>query len=242
MKRLVLSMLITVFAANAFANIGSKSTLNLTEAGTKCLDCENKPNRTAQQLQEFSAILVAGGNVQELSDANREMHMAPRCEFVEGDDLGPWGEIIITEMRTHKQQYSDLYNGTADLERDCPMYPRLEDKDKELVWVMILNTMAFLESTCNESVEARGIKGRTAIGLLQLHKNHESRNGCPNGSGNEAETTLPCGLNMLNTQLGREGELFAERGETYWAVLREDQTKHKKIRTAIQKLAFCRAT
>ncbi|UOF02498.1 hypothetical protein [Bdellovibrio reynosensis] len=236
MRSILLIVLSIVVTIPGYANVHRTS---LTEANTSCVDCVNTQHKTVYQLQQLSHILVSGGNVQELSDANRELGLAPRCEFVQGNELGPWGEIIITEMRTNKSEYSNLYRGTQDLYDDCPRYPRLEDKDKELVWVMILNTMSHLESTCDENVEARGIKGRTAIGLLQLHKNAENRNGCTKGDGDEAETTLPCGLDMINSQLQREGELYGERGETYWAVLRGDQSKHNTIRKAIRKLEFC---
>lgn len=236
MKSILLAVLSFMMAVPSFANIHRTS---ITEANANCLDCVTTRHQTVQQLQTLSAILVAGGNVQELSDANKELGLAPRCEFAKGDDLGPWGEIIVTEMRTNKSEYTRLYNGTPDLEVDCPRYSRLEDKDKELVWVMILNTMSHLESTCNPTVEARGIKGRTAIGLLQLHKDNENRNGCSRGDGRSAERTLECGLDMLNSQLAREGELYGERGETYWAVLRGDQSKHNTIRKAIRKLEFC---
>ncbi|XGC81960.1 hypothetical protein ACES2L_05620 [Bdellovibrio bacteriovorus] len=239
MKSILLAMLSLTMAVPSFAKIHKQS---MTEANAACVNCANTEHKTVQQLQEFSAILVAGGNVQELSDANKEMGFAPRCEFAKGDDLGPWGEIIVTEMRTNKKEYSRLYQGTPDLEADCPRYSRLEDKDKELVWVMILNTMSHLESTCNPTVQARGIKGRTAIGLLQLHKDNENRNGCSRGDGRSAERTLECGLDMLESQLAREGELYGERGETYWAVLRGDQSKHNIIRKAIRKLEFCSAS
>ncbi|WII71511.1 hypothetical protein QJS83_13665 [Bdellovibrio sp. 22V] len=208
--------------------------------GSACIECSSSTNRTQQQLRELRDTVTADASVEDIFKINERMDFADKCEnFADGDNYGRWGKIIIDEM--HRSRYEELYKGAADLTAVCPAYPTLNDNSKELVWVMVLNAMAHLESSCDKTERAQGPNGRL-VGLLQLHDGREQvyAKNCRRGDGKTAEGTFRCGLSMLNQQLAKRDSLFSRN--SYWDVLRPQakSQKFKKVKAAISRLSVCK--
>ncbi|WP_291516442.1 hypothetical protein [Bdellovibrio sp. ArHS] len=206
-----------------------------------CVECSSSTqNMAAKQLRELRNTVTAQSTVEDLIDVTEVMTFADKCDnFVDEDGLGTWGQTIAQEM--HKDRYEYLYQGTPDLVAVCPAFNSLNDNGKEMVWVMIINTMVHLESSCAKSVTAKGPNG-TLKGLLQLHKGREQvyADGCRRGDADSPAATFRCGLAMLDKQLETQESLFSRK--SYWDVLRPQarSQKFKKVQRAISKIAFCK--
>lgn len=140
-------------------------------------------------------------------------------KFADEKGFGPWGHAVIDSLKRGNGEA--LLSGTNDLRRACPNYDNLGVEERSYVWVNILATMAFKESSCDPTAEIPGIrKGRYARGILQLHKDseHVYAEGCNRGDSRSPVKTLRCGISMLNDQIEKSGRLFFEK--TYWGVLR----------------------
>lgn len=212
----------------------------ITSAASDCVNCLNNKNSLAENVRLFRNTITANSSVNDILNTNESMNFADKCEdFVDEEGLGKWGKTIVQTL--HKNRYEALYDGTADLRAICPGYRSLNDRSKELVWVMILNAMVHLESSCDKTETAKGPNGRL-IGLLQLHRNREEvyAAGCSRGDGQNPARTFECGLSMLNKQLKNDEALFSRK--SYWDVLRPQarSQKYKKVKTAIQKLSICK--
>lgn len=212
------------------------------EATSPCYSCSTHTNSTAENLRSIRNTVAANLSVSELLKTNEVMNFAKKCDrFVSEKGLGEWGQTIVNELRNNSR-YSSFYSGTDDLHAVCPGYKDLENNSKELIWVMILNAMAHLESSCDETGTARATNGK-AIGLLQLDTDREykyAKEACIRGAGRRPHETFRCGLAMLNNQLTKHKALFST--ESYWSVLRakKGSTSFRKIQAAIQKLSVCK--
>lgn len=171
----------------------------------------------------------------------KDLDFSNRCDqFATEAGFGAWGRVIIEELV--RGEGDSLLRGTDDLRRACPNYDYLGVREKSYVWVKIIASMTFLESSCNpraglESV-VNGPNGRAA-GLLQLHKNKEHEYGpkCPKGASLSPSSTLKCAISMLDRQIEKTEALFSRA--TYWGVLRPQgdvvSTKRGKRRVVLAK-------
>lgn len=152
-----------------------------------------------------------------------------RCNsFADKRGLGHLGRVIVNELTNGQYEHvGNLLNGSDDLKRACPRYDTLNTYEKAHVYVMLLASMSFFESSCDATSglkrRVRGPNGALG-GLIQLHKGKEDvyAPNCPRGASNKPETTLTCGLSMLNKQLDRQAAIFSPR--SYWEVLRPKKT------------------
>ncbi len=171
----------------------------------------------------------------------KDLEFSDRCDqFATESGFGSWGRVIIEELV--RGEGDSLLRGTDDLRRACPNYDYLGVREKSYVWVKIIASMTFLESSCNpraglESV-VNGPNGRAA-GLLQLHKNKEHTYGanCSKGASLSPTATLKCAISMLDRQVEKTQALFSRA--TYWGVLRPQgdvvSTKRGKRRVVLAK-------
>lgn len=210
------------------------------EAGAVCYSCTSSTNVLTSHVRDLRNTVTAKASVNDIFNANETLNFADKCEnFVDEEGLGKWGNTIVQEM--HQTRYQALYQGTADLKAICPGFSSLNDNSKELVWVMILNAMVHLESSCDKTETARGPNGRL-VGLPQLHRNREEfyAPGCERGDGQNPSSTFRCGLSMLDRQLARDESLFSRK--SYWDVLRPQarSQKYRKVQAAVRKLSVCK--
>lgn len=199
-----------------------------------CDDCDLSMtlDPTKVSTREFSA--------EQISIIGDKMNWGDVCDnFASEEAFGKWGQIIMKELRSNANQA--LLNGSSDLSAICPKYSSFSLDDRLNLWVLIVNAIAFYESSCNSSITARGPNGRL-VGLLQLHSGKEDvyAPACKKGDGNTPAGTFRCGLSMLNTQLERGEPLFSRR--SYWDVLRPQarSQKYKQIKTAIKSYPACK--
>jgi hypothetical protein len=205
----------------------------------------------AELLKNLYEIEIADVNSMAIGRVNDKMDFATKCDnFATVEEMGTWGDLILNEMKTTR--YNELYRGAPDLLAACPNFNSAElgDDGREVVWVMIVNAMAHLESSCKVGVGAKGPNG-SLIGLLQLHDGKEDLYGkyCKKGDGKTAEGTFRCGLSMLEGQLSRDNSLFSRK--SYWDVLRpprpgrENENKNQKylkIKKALSNLSICKTS
>lgn len=232
MKFLILSILLCLHSLSGWASENTSR-----DGGDFCIECANKSPQDlgTQQLNDLWSITYQAGK--DIFQFNKLKGYGERCQnFADETGMGKWSTYIIDEMTPDR--YPDLYNGADDLNNLCPNYSNLNDDEKELVWVVVLNSMVLLESSCNASPPpAMGPKGR-AVGLLQLLKGDERGAGCNNGDGESVERTLRCGLTNLNKQLNHIKRLFTNKA--HWAVLRTNiDGKYKIIQSAIEQFGLC---
>ena len=152
-----------------------------------------------------------------------------RCSaFANEKGLGRLGQVVVNEMTNGQFEHvGNLLKGSDDLKRACPRYDTLNTNEKAHVYVMLLASMSFFESSCDPtSGLKRRVQGPNGAlgGLIQLHKGKENvyAPNCPRGASSKPETTLTCGLSMLNKQLERQDAIFSPR--SYWDVLRPKKT------------------
>ncbi|WP_374079242.1 hypothetical protein [Bdellovibrio bacteriovorus] len=236
MKHLLLTFALILSGSTAYTKAHQSSRVQ----GGTCLECSSTANRATEQLRNLRNTVTATASVEDIFNINEKMNFADKCEsFADDEGLGRWGTTIVNEL--HRERYEELYEGTSDLTAVCPGFKTLNDNGKELVWVMVINAMVHLESSCKKNETAQGPNG-TLIGLMQLHKGKEGRysQGCRNGDGNSPDTTFRCGLAMLNKQLKNDDALFSRK--SYWDVLRPQarSQKYKKVQAAVRKLSFCK--
>jgi hypothetical protein len=194
-------------------------------------------------LKNLYEVEVADASSSSLAKVNDLLGFADKCDsFATIKDMGQWGSLILNEMK--RTRYSDLYRGAPDLSAVCPNFNSagLGDDGREVVWVMIVNAMAHLESSCSLKAPAKGPNG-ALVGLLQLHNGAEQKYGkyCQKGDGKTAAGTFRCGLSMLEGQLSRDNSLFSRK--SYWDVLRPQakSQKYLKIKKALSNLSICKA-
>ncbi len=191
------------------------------EASSQTVDCQcTLPKQSVSR--ELKKIKLASNEIAKTALESSGL----RCESIikKQKNFKTWNAILTSE--TAKPHLSFIRTGSADLKNLCPNFDHMPLKEKNNVWISILNAMATLESTCNPSAEAEGPNGRLH-GILQLHTGQEKRysGGCQTGDAHSIDRSLKCGLSMLNDQLARGEPLFSRK--SYWDVLRP-QAKGKK--------------
>ncbi|KYG62411.1 hypothetical protein AZI86_16390 [Bdellovibrio bacteriovorus] len=194
----------------------------------------------AELLRNLYSVEVAGAGAESIGKVNDLMRFANKCDnFATLDDMGKWGQLILEELK--RNRYTELYRGAPDLTQSCPNFNSMNDDGREVVWVMVVNAMAHLESSCTLNIPAKGPNG-ALIGLLQLHNGAEQKYAkyCKKGDGKTAEGTFRCGLSMLEGQLSRDNSLFSRK--SYWDVLRPQakSQKYLKIQKALKNLSICK--
>lgn len=174
--------------------------------------------------------LEADSAAAQIKAVMKDLKFGKRCDrFATEKGFGIWGRTVVEEISTGHAPA--LIEGTEDLRKACPNYDYLGYKEKSYVWVKVLASMSFLESSCNPAANVPGIKSdRRAVGILQLHGGAEQKyaEDCKRGASRSPQETLRCGIQMLNDQLTRTSALFSR--ESYWGVLRPqgDLVKTKK--------------
>lgn len=157
--------------------------------------------------------------------------------------LGPVGQYISHTMLSNPSLFKPLFQG-ASLNNYCPQYSKMNEKQRAQVWVLIMTSMTFFESSCNPKVAAKGPNG-TAYGYFQLHKGYEDQydgttNVCKKGDAGDPYKASKCALGMMVKQFDRDsGELFSNR--SYWDVLRPNGSSQKArlIRKALYNSSLC---
>lgn len=229
MRFLILSVLISLHSITGAAQEDLSR-----DGGAYCVQCSSGSYSQDNSMMQYNTL----GNIAVqtglgIFGINKELGFADRCiDFADEVGLGKWGNFIVEEMTPDR--YPDLYNGSDDLSKLCPNYQNLNEK-KSLVWVVILNAMAHLESSCNPSETAKGPYS-TAKGLLQLPVGLEQEQapGCQKGDAQSTEKTLRCGLSILNKQLFDTRLLFED--DAHWEVLRENVYRRVRTKDGVKKI------
>lgn len=244
LAKLLIIPVVTLLAIHARANIRSGGyvtalTSKHTEAVAACPECKETPNKTAAALRDMRNALTDEATAEQISMISEKMNWADACDnFADEDEFGKWGEMIFAELK--KGSNDALLKGSDDLIRLCPGYRSLNIEGRQNVWVLIMNAMAFYESSCDKNSKAQGPNG-SLIGLLQLHRGKEQNYApsCKKGDGNTPQGTFRCALSMLNSQLERGENLFSRK--SYWDVLRPQARSKKfaKIQKAIKSFPLC---
>lgn len=211
---------------------------NPVEVAMPCFDCTDA-SYTSKVLQEEQQKIGTESMATQISEVSKKMRWGEACDkFTSDGEFGKWSGIIEQELV--RGENNALIQGSSDLRALCPGYDALDLEERQNVWVLIVNAMAFYESSCNQTSHAQGPNG-PLIGLLQLHRGDEDfyAPNCRRGDGNTPSGTFRCGLSMLNSQLMRQEPLFSTR--SYWDVLRPqgNSKKAQKIEQAIRSLPFC---
>ena len=211
------------------------------EAGAPCRECSDMRAMaaTAGSLRDIRNTLTANATAEQISAISDQMNWGDACDnFVSDDEFGKWANLVMKEMKSGEND--SLIKGSDDLMKLCPGYQSLNLEGRQNVWVLIVNAMAFYESSCNQRSKAQGPNG-SLIGLLQLHRGKEDKYApnCKKGDGSTPAGTFRCALSMLNSQLERGEPLFSRK--SYWDVLRPQARSKKsiKIQNAIKSFPLC---
>ncbi len=179
----------------------------------------------------------------------KDLDFSPNCSgFATSAGFGSWGQTVIRELTSGNA--NSLLQGTDDLRRACPNYDLLSNYQRSHVWVKIMASMAFLESSCNPRALGRGPNG-VAAGLTQLHQGHEHKAapGCNRGDSRSPITSIQCTISIIETQFKRTNALFSR--DTHFGVLRPQGdlirtksgnkrvVKARVVAGAIRELPFC---
>jgi hypothetical protein len=160
--------------------------------------------------------------------------------------LGEVGAFISQAFIENASRLPLLVEGKS-MNRYCKNYSKMSEKEKSIVWVLVMTTVAHFESSCKPKASAQGPNG-TAYGYYQLHKgqeqNYDDRKGfCKKGDAGKPKDASRCVLGMLEKQFDRQnGELFSKA--SYWDVLRPNGSSQKSriIRKALERSSFCNPT
>lgn len=212
------------------------------QAVEDCVGCKASPSLAPQPV---ATIQETANHLDKIN----EQEWANSCgEFINNGQIGKYGEMIRNEI-SKSNQLSNIKRGDEDLVALCPNYTMMNDSSKANVFLLILTSMAFEESSCDNSKSARGPNG-TAKGFFQLHLGKEASYGpeCNNYDSRTPAGSIVCALSVINKQMG-EGNLFRQ-DSNYWDVLRPQRWSAKKrkyfanpsyeqIRSAIAEFAPC---
>lgn len=178
--------------------------------------CINFNLSTASVSQVLASVQETGEHLERVI---AEEGWQNSCDgFVKDGQIGVYGQIV-REQIMKPAAFSHIKAGDADLSRLCPNYTSMNNSSKANVILLIMTSMAFEESTCNNDKSARGPNG-TAKGFFQLHSGRESSYNpdCENYASRTPRGSITCALKMLDKQMS-EGNLFRQE-ENYWDVLR----------------------
>ncbi|MBO9665457.1 MAG: hypothetical protein J7501_01415 [Bdellovibrio sp.] len=177
-----------------------------------------------------TSIIEEDADAEEVAMITQGLKFSRECKkFAFDSNYGAWGKSVTKLLGS--KRYPNLIKGSSDLRKYCQNYNTMSYEDKESIWVLIIASMAHLESSCNQTParQPSGPNGQL-VGTLQLHKGQEGRYAkdelCKNGSGNTAGGSFLCGMSMLDRQMERYDSLFWN--ESYWAVLRPNSNDRVK--------------
>ncbi|AHZ86612.1 hypothetical protein AB1A81_06425 [Bdellovibrio bacteriovorus] len=229
-----------IFALGLPAIAETRKTLRSDGVRGVCLGCEDRGDRSVDQIRALRTTVGGDQSYKDIYRYNynkqKDRKVAEVCSnFATDSGYGPLGRHVMNIL--NEREYPNLFDGTPDLVSLCPAFPQLGPEEKKVVFVAIMNVMALGESTCGAGPHtARGPNG-TAVGLLQLHRGkegsyesdhrhgHGPEIGCKNGDGEKPESSLKCGLHLLDMQFAGKGELFSR--SSHWEVLRPQGRKQK---------------
>lgn len=206
-------------------NLEIKSSGAATEAAA-VEDCVGCVESTSKAPQAMASVHETG---QHLERVIVEEGWQNSCDgFVKDGKIGLYGQIVREEIMK-PTALKNIKAGDDDLSRLCPNYPAMNTSSKANVILLIMTSMAFEESSCNNNKSARGPNG-TAKGFFQLHSGRESNysSDCANYDSRTPRGSITCALSMLDKQMG-DGNLFRQ-DENYWDVLRPKRWSKKTKR------------
>lgn len=226
-------------------NLEIKSSGAATEAQA-VEDCANCNESSSKAPQALASVQETGEHLEKVI---AEEGWQNTCDgFVKDGKIGLYGQIVREEVMK-PAALKNLKQGDADLSRLCPNYASMNTSSKANVILLIMTSMAYEESSCNNNKSARGPNG-TAKGFFQLHSGRESNYSpdCANYDSRTPRGSITCALSILDKQMS-EGNLFRQ-DENYWDVLRpkrwSKKTKSyfpnpsfKEIRSAISSFEPC---
>ena len=144
-----------------------------------------------------------------------------------------WRTAVLAQLiplKFPKLFETDISNGAAsDLIKYCPTYPSLDNEQKKIIILRIIDAMVFFESSCNISARAQGPNG-IAYGIFQLHYGREddyARN-CNRFDSKNPIRSITCALDMLHDQIETSRRVFSSG--SYWDVLRPNGQSKKATR------------
>lgn len=232
-KTWILGGVILITGFQAVANIAEDDRFSIFEL------------RSDQYISELTDII---NNIQLQEDTGYQIAqqvVSDKCVSFMNDQqfLGPNGKHIFKLLTEKSADYPNLLKG-GNIARYCPAYPKMQLKNKSLVWVMILTMVAHFESSCDNKRSNKGPNG-IANGYYQLHKGKEknytkSKTACPVNSSGKALQSSSCALAMIDDQLVRSnGVLFFDK--SYWDVLRPDGSSQRagQISKALTRSSLC---
>ena len=210
----------------------------ITESGTEAKAVEDCANcslsvGTPQAPKALASVRQTG---EHLERVNASEGWQNSCEgFVKDGQIGLYGQIV-REQIMKPASFKNIKQGDRDLSRLCPNYSVMNDSSKANVILLIMTSMAFEESTCNNSKSARGPNG-TAKGFFQLHAGQESSYSpdCADYDSRTPRGSITCALNILDSQMSK-GNMFRQE-ENYWDVLRPKRWS-KKTKTYFPNPSF----
>lgn len=241
---LFLCIFLSSYIVNADPNLEMVVSSSETEAQAveDCAGCD-----TNSSLAPITLVTIED-TVEHFEKISDETWGNSCSEFVHNGEIGQYGEMVRKEL-TKSNQFLNIKRGDSDLVSLCPKYSEMNDSSKANVFLLILSSMAFEESSCNNSKSARGPNG-TAKGLFQLHLGKEARYApeCSNYDSRTVEGSITCALGIINKQMA-EGPLFRQESN-YWDVLRPkrwstkrrsyfNNPSYEQIRNAIAEFAPC---
>lgn len=245
-KRIIVLGLVVVFSQSVLAQAE-----NMSSYETAAVQVEMTGNYEVPDTYYVDEVVQLINRVQLQHDMTYKIADTPVADecvaFMNKDQfLGPLGSSIYKRMTSNGKDYPYLLRG-GDINNSCPKYGRMNEKQKGLVWVLVLTMVAHFESSCKLKANAKGPNG-TAQGLYQLHKGKETeytdnKNACPKNASLNASQSSGCMLAMLDDQLEKmNGKLFAPK--SYWDVLRP-QGKSKRARqiaATLKRSSLCNPT
>lgn len=250
MKHLILSIL---FLLNPFSVLADGLTqYSNTDGAAFCTQCSSSnalQSVPAQQFQDFKQLAqFVNENMVTINNNFMNGRYKTCNKYVSEKGLGPWGNFIVKEMVNNKFKYEHLFRGSLDMETYCPKYKSLQTyEEKALVFVVILNAAAYLESSCIEKGNNGNGPHGVAKGLYQLHEGHEKAASpyCKKNAANTAEASHQCMLSILDDQFANYHLLFTEN-EAHHEVFRTDNwykgvhsEKYIQIQNALLGFELC---
>lgn len=229
----------------------AKITESEAQAVEDCSGCAFSAGRSSSSASSMASQALASVRQtgEHLERVIAEEGWQNSCDgFVKDGQIGLYGQIV-REQIMKPSALKNIKQGDDDLELLCPNYPSMNNSSKANVILLIMTSMAFEESTCNNSKTARGPNG-IARGFFQLHSGKESSYSpdCQDNASHTARGSITCALSILDNQMGK-GNMFRQQ-ENYWDVLRPQRWSKKnksyfanpsyaQIRSAISSFEPC---
>ena len=231
-------------------NLQMTKTITESEAQAveDCSSCSFSAGRSSSSMasQALASVKQTGEHLERVI---AEEGWQNSCDgFVKDGQIGLYGQIVREEIMK-PSALKNIKQGDEDLGMLCPNYSSMNNSSKANVILLIMTSMAFEESTCNNNKTAKGPYG-IARGFFQLHSGKESSYSpdCQDNASKTARGSITCALSILDNQMGK-GNMFRQE-ENYWDVLRpqrwDKKTKsyfanpsYAQIRSAISSFEPC---